>query len=84
MVFLAITPKGLAEALDLAKSNSSPVWCGSDAIGEAEYSSRTGANLSRFIYPLSGQPASVIEGALETIAEHHPGETIWVESHVAP
>ena len=84
MVFLAITPKGLAEALDLAKSNSSPVWCGSDAISEDEYSSRTGANLSRFIYPLSAQPASVIEGALETIAEHHPGETIWVESHVAP
>ena len=84
MVFLAITPKGLAEALDLAKANAYPVWCGSDAIGEAEYSNRKGANLSRFIYPLSGQPESIIEGALETIAEHHPDETIWVESHVVP
>lgn len=84
MVFLAITPKGLAEALDLAKANSSPVWCGSDAIGEAEYSNRKGAKLSRFIYPLSGQPEYIIEGALETIAEHHPEETIWVESHAAP
>lgn len=84
MVFLAITPKGLAEALALAKANSSPIWCGSDAIGEAEYSNLRGANLSRFIYPLSGQSNSAIEGALETISEHHPGETIWVESHAAP
>lgn len=84
MVFLAFTPKGLAEAIDLAKANSSPIWCGSDAIGEAEYSNRKGANLSRFIYPLFGQPESIIKGALETIAEHHPNETIWVESNVAP
>lgn len=84
MVFLAITPKGLAEAIKLAKASSSPVWCGSDAIDEAEYSNRTGVNLSRFIYPLSAQPQSAIEGAIETISEHHPEESIWVEFHVAP
>ena len=84
MVYLAITPKGLAEALNLAKANSFSVWCGSDAIDEAEYSNRKTSNLSRFIYPLSGQPKSIIEGAIETIAEHHPNETICVESHVAP
>ena len=83
MVFLAITPKGLAEALDLAKANSAPVWCGSDAIGEAEYSTVREAKLSRFIYPLSDQSKSIIEGALEAISEHHPDETIWVESHAA-
>jgi len=83
MVFLAITPQGLADALEVAKANSSSVWCGSDAIGEAEYSTRHGTNLSRFIYPLSGQPRSVIEGAIDTISEHHPGETIWVESNVS-
>ncbi len=83
MVFLAITPQGLADALEVAKANSSSVWCGSDAIGETEYSNRHGTNLSRFIYPLSGQPPSVIEGAIDTISEHHPGETIWVESNVS-
>ena len=83
MVYLAITPQGLADALELSKANSASVWCGSDAIGEAEYSDRHGTNLSRFIYPLSGQPRSVIERAMDTVSEHHPGETIWVESIVS-
>ena len=83
MVFLAITPQGLANALELAQANSSSVWCGSDAIGEAEYANRHVTNLSRFIYPLSGQPNSVIADAVDTISEHHPGETIWVESNVS-
>lgn len=83
MVFLAITPKGLSEALNLGR-NLSPIWCGSDAIGEAEYSNLRAANLSRFIYPLSGQSKAVIEDALATISEHHPGESIWVESQTAP
>jgi hypothetical protein len=84
MVFLAITPKGLSEALKLGKTNLSPIWCGSDAIGEAEYSNLRAANLSRFSHPLSGQSKAEIEDALATISEHHPGESIWVESHTAP
>ncbi|WP_272551941.1 hypothetical protein [Acidovorax sp. NCPPB 3576] len=38
--------------------------------------------MSRFIYPLAGEPGEILQGAIETIAEHHPNATIWVE-HVS-
>lgn len=82
MVFLALTATGLAEAIALSKERSFPIWCGSDAIGEDEYQKLSGVDLSRFAYPLSEEPNEVVAGALETIAEHHPGENIWVESNV--
>ncbi|WKB56024.1 hypothetical protein [Eleftheria terrae] len=52
MVFLAITPAGLADALRAAKPHDF-VWCGSDAITEGEYAALKRQNLSRFIYELS-------------------------------
>jgi hypothetical protein len=77
MVFLAITPAGLADALRTAKADDD-IWCGSDAITEAEYSALQRPNLSRFIYPLRDR--QLIADAIGTIAEHHPAQTIWVEA----
>lgn len=82
MIFLALTAAGLAEAIALAKERPFPIWCGSDAIAEKEYDELVGVDLSRFSYPLAAAPASVIADALETISEHHPGQSIWVESNV--
>ena len=80
MVYLAISQQGLADALSTSKITGHTVWCGSDAISEAEYQERRLKNLSRFIYPLQNAEQDELEGALSTIAEHHPNETIWVES----
>lgn len=80
MVYLAITRQGLVDAISTAKLTGRAVWCGSDAISEAEYQQRELKNLSRFIYPLQNAEPDELEGALSTIAEHHPNETIWVES----
>ena len=81
MVFLALTAEGLADAIALSKAKPFPIWCGSDAISATEYQTLSGVDLTRFIYPLSGQSSDVIAEALETIAQHHPGENIWVESN---
>jgi len=81
MVFLAITASGLTQAIALAKVQPFPIWCGSDALSESEHKELVGVDLSRFTYPLKGEASDVVVGALETIAEHHPGETIWVESN---
>ena len=79
MVFLAITPSGLAEALLLAGGHS-PVWCGADAITEAEFAARQANNITRFAHSLAGPgSAEVVAEALATIAEHHPGQRVWVE-----
>lgn len=79
MVFLALTPAGLVEALRVRGEKADAVWCGSDAITEADYAALEVVNVSRFIYPLQGEPGDVLAGAIDTIEEHHPGETVWVE-----
>jgi hypothetical protein len=48
VVFLAITPSGWAEALHGARTKDA-VWCGSDAISEADHAALERPNLTRFI-----------------------------------
>ena len=79
MVFLALTPGGLVEALAFA-SGSSPVWCCASAISEAEFAARRLPNLTRFAYIVGSGSSSRIAEALITIDEHHPNERVWVES----
>jgi len=79
MAFLALTPAGLAEALRVRGDKPDAVWCGSDAISEVDYAALREANVSRFVFPLLGQSDDVLAGAIDTIEEHHPGETVWVE-----
>ena len=83
MVFLAITPSGLHQAISLSKVSPCVIWCGADAVSENDYEELRGLNISRFAYSLAGESLEVIEGALETIAEHHPNVTIWVEHGAA-
>jgi hypothetical protein len=84
MVFLAITRSGLNEAMALAESNHTPVWCGSDAISEHDYANLKTHNVSRFNYPLGNSNADTLAGALETISDHHPNERIWIENAIEP
>lgn len=77
MVFLAITPAGLADALRAASTDDA-IWCGSGAITEADYATLKQPNLSRFIYDLGDR--RLIDDAIGTIEEHHPGQTIWIEA----
>jgi hypothetical protein len=80
MIFLAMTSTGLAEALRTAKPGDD-VWCGSDAISEDDYAALPAPKPSRFAYSLTGpDSAGIVEGAVATIEEHHPGHTVWVES----
>ncbi len=76
MVFVAITPAGLADALRQA-ADGDAIWCGSDTISEHEYRLLRRPALSRFNYSLVGPQTT--QRAVATIEEHHPGETIWME-----
>jgi len=77
MVFLAITPSGLADALRTAGPDDA-VWCGSDAISQEEYELLAVHNLSRFGHELGDQ--ALIDDAMDTVKDHHPGQTIWIEA----
>lgn len=80
MVFLAITPRGLKDALRTAASLAMPVWCGADAVSEEDFAALKGAGLTRFNYELGERDSLVLEDALATIDQHHPGEVVWVEA----
>lgn len=78
MVYLAITPGGLAEALRAAPS-ASTVWCGADAISEEAYAAiPAGDQPTRFIYDLGDR--FLLDDAVGTMREHHPGHSIWIEA----
>ncbi len=77
MVFVAVSSVGLAEALSRASSGDA-IWCGSDTISEAEHAAMKRPGLTRFTYSLAD--LELDDGAIATVEEHHPGETIWAEA----
>jgi hypothetical protein len=81
MVYLALNRNAALIILAAAVRGKDEVWIGSDAISQDEYQrfGSEGVKLSRFIYPLTGESDDVVQDALSTIEEHHPGEVIWVQ-----
>jgi len=79
VVYLALTPEGLLEAIS-ASNGMSPIWCGAEAISEEDFSRLAAKDVTRFQHTISGpeQPAAIAD-ALATIREHHPGHRVWVE-----
>ncbi|RYH51787.1 MAG: hypothetical protein EON54_14895 [Alcaligenaceae bacterium] len=53
------------------------VWCGADAISEEACAALPPPRCTRFIYELRDR--FLLDDAVSTIEEHHPGQTIWVE-----
>ena len=83
MIYLAITPAGLTDAMRIATSTDA-VWCGSGAVSDVEFALMRDKP-SRFIYSFTDDTATDdLDGAVHTIAEHHPGQTIWVEALPSP
>jgi hypothetical protein len=78
MALLAITSGGLEDAMRLASEKKASVGA-APRLTEAEYQTGSYPGLSRFICPLQGANADPIARAMDTIEEHHPRETVWVE-----
>lgn len=82
MVYLALTPQGLQDILNASEAAKCPVWCGADALSEAEFEKLERSNITRFTYSFADADAATIQDALATIEEHHPGKRVWIESTV--
>jgi len=50
-----------------------PVWCGANALSEAEFTKLEHSNVTRFTYTFANADKATIQSALSTIEEHHPG-----------
>ena len=75
MVFFARTQQGLGNALQWAAGREA-VWCTATAITEAEYLKIGVVGLTRLAEAAAAQSLSQV---LDTINQHHPGESVWVE-----
>ena len=80
MVFLAITRAGYETYRALGASFGT-LWVGAEVLSEEELAAlrKSGVDVSDFNYKIELHETEVIAGAVETIKEHHPGETVWVE-----
>ena len=77
MVFLALTSAGLRDALQLGAGQGYAIWCGAGALTEQEFQSQKLPGVSRFNYAPGASERESVARALNTIEQHHPGETIW-------
>ena len=82
MIYLAISPRGLHEALQVARLGSDFIWCSAEAITESEFRVRHLPGVTRLAYSPSMFDQVQMERAIDSIAEHHPGESIWIEGAV--
>jgi hypothetical protein len=84
MVLFVLTREGYCDVSALIPSH--PTWINADVLSETEIKAlrEGGADLSTFTAPIDPLEWSEIQNAIETIALHHPGERIWVETTVDP
>ena len=81
MVILIATHNGYEELKPIIFSGQYPVWLGAEVLNQEGINSvrALGIELTDFNYIINIQNLSEIEGAVETILEHHPSHKVWVE-----
>jgi hypothetical protein len=81
MVLFILTREGYEDVRSLV--STSAVWINRSVLSEAEIAElrSSGVDLSCFTEPIDGLNESEMQYAIDTIAEHHPGQRIWVETH---
>lgn len=85
MIFFALTRSGYDELARSLGHTPSPLWVNSGILSESEAADirASGAELTEFTSQVA-ESSSSIEAALETIKQHHPGCSIWVEHPMQP
>jgi hypothetical protein len=80
MVFFAISRKGYEDFL--AMNLNAILWStlGVIEIHELELLRAKGVSTSVFNYQVASDNIAAICGAVETIREHHPGQTVWLST----
>ena len=82
MVFLAITRQGYESYCTLGGITAGALWVAAGVLSSEELATlrAAGGDVSDFNYAIEPHESDVISGAVETIKEHHPGESVWVEA----
>jgi hypothetical protein len=82
MVFLALTRKGYDSHQYLEGKEGNALWLSAGILSKTELAvlRESGANVTDFNYAIEPSDKETISCAVDTIKEHHPHETIWVET----
>jgi len=80
VVFFVISRKGFEDYLLFAEKLSAPLWISAGILSTSELEAIRcrGTDVTDFNYEIGVNENEVIDDAIETIKEHHPGEVIWV------
>lgn len=79
MVFFALNRRGY-ESFSKLNVLDFPLWIVDGVLSAEELSAlrMRGIEVSDFNYSLELDDSAGIQGAVETIQEHHPSKTVWV------
>jgi hypothetical protein len=79
MVFLATTRRGYDDYLALR--TKAALWISAAVLtdDELEQLRSQGRNVTTFAHEVRSDDAEVLSEAIDTIREHHPNESIWIE-----
>lgn len=79
MVFFVISREAFKSYGSLGRTGA-PVWVSAGVLTDEELASLRDQNIdvSDFNYSLEPGDSAGIQAAMETIREHHPGQTVWV------
>ncbi len=82
MIFLALTLKGYESYQSIGKNLDCLLWLSAGIFSKAELVAlrQSGLAFSDFSYVIEPSDKEAISCAIHIIKEHHPEETVWVES----
>jgi hypothetical protein len=83
MVFLVLTRAGFDEITSCTGGVPSPLWVNKGVLSPDELADlrAKGSDISSFSNHIAPTDTNGIVGVLGIIAEHHPGQRIWVEHY---
>ena len=79
MVFFAMTRSAFESYMRLAEA-SAALWVSAGVLSAQELASLRvqGMAITDFDHVIAADDPAAVQGALDTIQEHHPGQVVWV------
>jgi len=81
MIYFALTRNGYDDLIAHLGRAPSPLWVNNGVLSRQEIRQlhEAGIEISNFTVDINAQDRSDVAQAVDTIREHHPGHSVWVE-----